>query len=215
MRSNAMNYKKVDIDSWEHGHLYKLYTTDLKLTMDLTVEVDVTRVVEYSRRRGMKFYPIMIWLVSKIMNSHEEYRYAYDDEGELILWDSVSPSYTDFNTENKHFSKFVTEYSDDLDEFYARSMADRERYKDYYGFVPNQPKNFFDITCLPWVSYKHLNINVYGDGLSLFPVVMWGKWEERGGRLVMPVTLKLHHATGDGYHLSRFFLELEEMIKSL
>ena len=197
MRSNAMNYKKVDIDSWEHGHLYKLYTTDLKLTMDLTVELDVTRVVEYSRSRGMKFYPIMIWLVSKIMNSHEEY------------------TYTDFNTENKHFSKFVTEYSDDLDEFYARSMADREKYKDYYGFVPNQPKNFFDITCLPWVSYKHLNINVYGDGLSLFPVVMWGKWEERGGRLVMPVTLKLHHATGDGYHLSRFFLELEEMIKSL
>jgi chloramphenicol O-acetyltransferase type A len=44
---------------------------------------------------------------------------------------------------------------------------------------------------------------------------MWGKWEEREGRLMMPVTLKLHHATGDGYHLSRFFLELEEMIKSL
>ena len=210
-----MNYTKIDIESWERRDLYKLYTGELRLTLDLTVDIDVTRIVEYSKARGMKFYPVMIWVVSKLMNAHDEFKYAYGEDGELIRWDSVSPSYTDFNTETKHFSKFVTEYSDDLDTFYAQAMADREKHKDYYGFVPDQPKNIFDITCLPWVSYKHLNINVYGDGLSLFPVVMWGKWEDRDGRLIMPVTLKMHHATGDGYHLSRFFLELQEEINSL
>ena len=209
-----MNYRKIDIDTWERRDLFKLYTTDLKIVMNMTVDVDVTALVRYVKSRGMRFYPTMIWVVSKIMNAHDEYRYTLRDSGELWCWNTVSPSYTDFNPETGKFVKFVTEYSEDLDTFHARAVENSEKYKWDSGFIPNQPENFFDISCLPWTRYKSLDLQVSGDSNGrMFPVVIWGKFEEQDGRLIMPVTMTFNHAAGDGYHLCRFFDELKAEIK--
>ena len=210
-----MNYKKIDLDTWERRELFKLYTTELKIVMNMTVDVDVTPLLRYVKARGMRFYPTMMWVVSKIMNAHEEFRYSLREGGELVCWDSVSPSYTDFNPETGKFVKFVTEYSDDLDEFHARAVADCERYKWESGFIKDQPENFFDISCLPWTRYKSFDLHVSGDSNErMFPVVIWGKYEEEAdGRIMMPVTMNFNHAAGDGYHLCRFFEELKDRIK--
>lgn len=71
----------------------------------------------------------------------------------------------------------VTEYSDDFFEFYGKVMADRERYKNDRAVLDNQPMNFFDVSCLPWVKYKHFDVHVFDEGKFLAPVVTWGKYE--------------------------------------
>lgn len=210
-----MNCTKIDVQNWERKGLFTLYTTDLKLVMNMTVDIDVTNLLRFTKKHGLKFYPTMIWVVSKRMNARDEFKYSLTPQGELLKWDSVSPSYTDFNTETEKFVKFVTEYCDDLFAFHDRVMADRAKHKDEVGFVPDQPANFFDISCLPWTRYKSFDLHVYGDGLSLFPVVIWGKYQEENGKIIMPVTMNIHHAVCDGFHLSRFFKELQEEIDRL
>ncbi len=210
-----MQYTEIDIENWERKDLFTLYTTDLRIVMDMTVEVDVTHLVEFARLNGLQFYPTMIWVVSKLMNARDEFKYHLRPDGTLIRWDTVSPSYTDFDPATEKFNKFATEYCDDLFEFHARVTADRETYRGQVGFVPNQPSNVFDISCLPWTHYSALHVHVYGEGKALFPIVIWGKYEEQDGKLMMPVTMLLHHACGDGYHLSRFFKELQDTIDAL
>ena len=109
----------------------------------------------------------------------------------------------------------VTEYSDDLNEFCSRVMADRERYKNARAVLDDQPPNFFDVSCLPWVHYKHFDVHVFDEGKFLAPVVTWGKYEQDGEKLLMPLTMNIHHAVADGFHLSRFFNEVQELISSL
>ena len=209
-----MNYKAINIESWERRDLFKLYTTDLKIVMNMTVDFDVTPIVRYVKARGMRFYPTMIWVVSKIMNSHDEFRYSLRENGELWCWDSVSPSYTDFNPETGKFVKFVTEYSDDLELFHARAVENSIKYKNASGFIENQPENIFDISCLPWVKYKSFDLQVSSDSNGrMFPVVIWGKYEEQEGKFIMPVTMNFNHAAGDGYHFCRFFEELKAEIE--
>ncbi len=210
-----MNDTVIDVDNWERRDLFKLYTTDLRLVMNMTVDIDVTHLLDFTKQHGLKFYPTMIWVVSKRMNARDEFKYSLRPDGTLIRWDTVSPSYTDFDPETEKFNKFVTEYCDDLLVFHDRVMADRERYKGEVGFVPDQPENVFDISCLPWTRYKAFDIHVYGDGRSLFPIVIWGKYQEENGRVMMPVTMLFHHACGDGFHLCRFFDELQQEINSL
>ena len=43
-------------------------------------------------------------------------------------------------------------------------------------------------------------------------MVTWGKYEREGARTVLPVSLNIAHAVADGFHLSRFFLELQELL---
>lgn len=206
-----MHYTKIDIATWDRKDLFELYTGKLKIRMELTADIDVTNLLQYAKKKGLRFYPTMIWAVSKIINSREEFRYGYNEAGELILWDQVSPSYTDFNPETENFVKFITEYTDDLAEFHARAVADCAKHKNERGFLP-QPPNNFDISCLPWVRYRNLSLQIESEEKSLFPIVIWGKYQEENGRVMMPVTTIVHHAVSDGFHLSRFFKELQDLI---
>lgn len=210
-----MNYTKIDIEKWERRDLFKLYTGSLKIVMNLTVDIDITNLLKFTKEKGLKFYPTMIWIVSKLINSRDEFKYHLKENGELIKWDFVSPSYTDFNPETEKFVKFVTEYSSDLYEFHNRVIEDCKKHKNEVGFLPNQPENIFDISCLPWVNYNSLSLHVFDEGKSLFPVVIWGKYKEENGRVILPVTFNMHHAVADGFHVSRFFTELQEEINKL
>ena len=209
-----MNIEKIDLATWERRDLFDLYMTRLKLVMNVTVDVDVTRLVRFCHKKGLKFYSVMMWLVGRRMNAHDEFRYHITEEGELLHFDYVSPSYTDFHPETGKFVKFVTEYSPDLREFCARVAADRELHKNDEGFLP-QPINVFDISCLPWLHYNSLTLHVDEGRSTLYPVIIWGKHEKRGFRRILPVTLNMNHAVCDGFHLSRFFTELREDIDAL
>ena len=205
-----MNFTKIDVENWERKELFKLYTTDLKIVMNMTVDIDITSLITEIKGKGYRFYPTMIYIVSTLMNKRDEFKYYLTEEGELIKWDFVSPSYTDFNKETEKFNKFVTEYSEDFYTFHNRAVEDMKRHKNEYGFLPNQPKNTFDITCLPWVSYKGFDLHIYGDGKSLFPIVMWGKYREENGKVLLPLTVMFHHAVIDGFNLCRFLNELQD-----
>lgn len=207
-----MNYTKVDIDEWSRGTLFRFYIEKMRIVMSLTVDINVAPLITYTKKNGLKFYPAMIWVVSKVINSHDEFKYSWDTDGNLIRWDSISPSYTVFNRDDECFSKFVTEYTDDIFEFYQRTVDDQRKYQEERAIIGNQPQNFFDVSCLPWVKYKHFDVHVFDEGKFLAPVVTWGKYEVQNGNALMPLTMNIHHAVADGFHLSRFFNEVQELI---
>ena len=141
-----MNYTLVNFNEWRRSSLFQLYIDKMRIVMSLTVDVDVTNLKAYSKAHHLDFYPLMVWVVSKIINAHDEFKYSWDADGHLIKWDFVSPSYTDFHKEDENFTKMVTEYSDDLLVFCNRMAADRERYKNDRAVLEDQPKNFFDVS---------------------------------------------------------------------
>ena len=210
-----MNYKMVDFSTWPRGDLFRFYMDHMRVVMSLTVDVNVTPLVRFVKKNGMKFYPTMIWVVSRVINSHEEFKYGWDADGNLIRWDLISPSYAHFHPEDGNFTKLVTPYGKDLTEFHTRFLEDREKYRDLRAVVEGQPANHFDVSCLPWVRYRHFDVHVFDQGDFLAPVVTWGKYEAEGDKLVMPLTMNIHHAVADGFHLSRFFADVQELIGHL
>lgn len=209
-----MNYQTVDLSAWSRGSLFKFYIDRMRIVMSLTVDIDVTSLVNYGKKNSLKFYPLMIWTVSKVVNSHDEFKYGWNEKGELIKWDVISPSYADFHRDDENFVKMVTQFSDDLSEFYAGFLRDRVRSRQLRGIVEHQPPNRFDVSCLPWVRYRHFDVHVFDEGKFLAPVITWGKYEAKCGKLVMPLTMNIHHAVADGFHLSRFFNEVQALIDS-
>lgn len=211
-----MYYQIVDLNKWDRGPLFTFYIDQMRVVMSLTVDIDVAPLVIFTKQRDLKFYPAMIWTVSKVINAHDEFKYGWDADGRLIRWVFVSPSYAHFHKEDQNFTKLVTPFDADLYAFHAQFLDDRERCKDLRAVVPHQPPNFFDVSCLPWVRYRHFDVHVFDEGMFLAPVVTWGRFEEaEGGKLLMPLTMNIHHAVADGFHLSRFFTEVQALIDSL
>ncbi|HCS87218.1 MAG TPA: chloramphenicol acetyltransferase, partial [Bacteroidales bacterium] len=44
------------------------------------------------------------------------------------------------------------------------------------------------------------------------PIVNWGRYREEGGKLLIPISVRLNHAIADGYLVAKVFRLLEEEI---
>lgn len=208
-----MEFEKINLDTWERAPLYTYFMENMRNVMSMTAEADATRVFRRAEADGLKVYPALTWLVTKTVNSIENFRYALAEDGSLIRWKSLSPYFAHFQKEDGNFIKLVCDYDEDVSAFCARFDRLREETKDKKWFECKfAQKNTFDVTCLPWTHYKSFDVHVFDEGRYLAPVVSWGRAEERNGRLVLPVSCNIHHAVADGRHLCLFFERLQEEI---
>ena len=59
-----MKYEVVNIDAWERGNLFRFYIDNLRNVMSMTVDMNVTNLIEYIHIYRLKFYPSMMWVIS-------------------------------------------------------------------------------------------------------------------------------------------------------
>ncbi len=206
-----MNFKKINMETWNRADVFRHFIDDVRCVMSLTVDMDITDFLCRLHQKNYKFYPTMMWVVSSAVNSREEFRMGYDEQGNVGIWDYVSPYYTHFHKQDEQFVKLVTEYNSDFQTFYQHFLIDQEKYKDYRGFdLKEIPPNVFDLSCLPWVHYRNFDMHIFDSGTYLAPVITWGKYSKSpDGRILMPLSMNIHHAAADGFHLCRFFSDIE------
>ncbi len=186
---------------------------NLRCQYSMTANIDITNLLKKVKGNNIKLYPTLIYMNSKIVNSHEEFRTNFDDKGNVGYWDSMSPSFTIFHKDDETFSNIWTEYDEDFRPFYNNCTKDMKKYGDVKGISAkeNEPKNTFPISCVPWFSFTGFNLNVYSDGTYLLPITTYGKYFEQDGKILIPISLQMHHAVCDGYHVTKYLNELQSM----
>lgn len=212
-----MNYKVIDKDSYYRKGVFRHFSEDCKCSTSMTARVDVTALAEHSRRTGTKFYLNVLYLLSKVLNSREDYRmgYLWQTE-ELICYDVIHPTQYVFHEDTETCTPVYTEYDPDYERFYAGALRDLERAKqtrDYALDAAHHP-NWFDASYISWLSYDSLNVELPDGYLYFAPIVNWGRYREENGRLLMPVSVRLNHAIADGYLLANVFRLLQKEIES-
>ena len=87
------NYKVVDKDTYYRKGVFRHFSEDCKCSVSMTARIDVTELVNHSRKTNTKFYLNFLYLLSKVMNSREDYRMGYLwQTDELICYDTVNPT---------------------------------------------------------------------------------------------------------------------------
>ena len=62
-----------------------------------------------------------------------------------------------------------------------------------------------NISLIPWRHFEHFSSHSGAIKNNLTPMITIEKHEKVGSELLMPVNIKVHHATVDGYHVTLFF----------
>lgn len=208
-----MEYKVIDFDSWQRRPYFRHYHTDVPCTYSLTVKLDITGI----RRCGVKLYPALLYAVATIIGRHEEFRTAFRKDGSLVVYDHLDPCYTIFHTDDESFSNLWSEYDSSWRTFLERYQEDKKEYGDVRGLEakPDCPENSFPFSMIPWVSFDSFNLNLKKDHDYLIPIFTAGRFYEEGGRILIPLSLQVHHAVIDGYHASRFLSELQDFLSDV
>ena len=209
------NYKVVDKDTYYRKGVFRHFSEDCKCSVSMTARIDVTELVNHSRKTNTKFYLNFLYLLSKVMNSREDYRMGYLwQTDELICYDTVNPTQYVFHDDTETCTPVYTEYNENYAVFYTNAKDDLERAKKTreYGLDSVNHPNWFDASYISWLSYDSLNIELPDGYLFFAPIINWGKYREENGKLVMPVSVRLNHAIADGYLVANVFRLLQQEI---
>ena len=208
-----MDYRIIDRESYYRKGVFRHFSEDCKCSTSMTARIDVTDLVEYSQKTKTKFYINFLYILTKVMNSREDYRmgYLWQTE-ELVCYDVINPTQYVFHDDTETFTLVYTEYCADYEVFYSNALQDVEQAKKTrdYGLDLEHHPNWFDASCIPWLSYDSLHVELPDGYLFFAPIVNWGKYRRENGRLLMPVTVRLNHAIADGYLVANVFRLLQQ-----
>ncbi len=74
-----MKFHVIDRETWNRKQYFEHYL-ELKCTFSMTANVDITLLTEKVRQMGIKFYPTFIYIISRIINKHKEFRTCFNEE---------------------------------------------------------------------------------------------------------------------------------------
>ena len=178
----------------------------------MTVRLNITRL----KQQGLKLYPTMLYLLTRTVNQYEQFRTSFRENGDLVIYSDMHPSYTIFHKDTETFSCIWTEYSSDYNAFCRSYEQDMLSYGTVEAFnaKPDTPENCFDVSMIPWASFESFHLHTQGF-TYLLPIFTMGKYCEENGEYYLPLALQVHHAVCDGFHACRFINTLQEEIDRL
>lgn len=210
-----MKFTPIDIQNWPRGQMFYYFSQMAPTSYSLTVDVDVTALLQTLEAGKKKFFPTYLWLVTKCLNQQQEFKIAYQGET-LGYYEKLTPLYASFHDDDKTFSLMWTEYDDNYNVFYQHYCDNQKQFGNNHGVLCQPqtppPPNAYTVSCVPWITFQHFAVHAHDNKPYYFPSVEAGKiYQNAEGRNFMPLSLTCHHAATDGYHVNSFLemLQLE------
>jgi len=210
---------KTRLDSsWSRMEYFRHFYDEAPCAVSLCDDIDVTELDEACRQTGEVFYHAMLYTVTRVINAHEEFRLTTVEtpEDEFVMpavWDTVHPVHNVFHKDTETFTSLFSVWNSDYRVFSENVREDLDRARGIHTRSIPCPPNTYEASCLPWRHFT--SVGVETEGFDLAPMVVWGGFRKTDGRIMMPLSIRAHHAACDGFHLAGFLSEAEETARAL
>ena len=213
------NIQKIDISKSPRKKTYDWFKTFKNPTYGLTVTMDVTALVEHTKKNNQSFFINMLYIVVNALNSVDELRMRLVDN-QPIIYEDINPAIT-VMTESEVFENVRFENKHNYKDFYelAKEEIDKAKYQTKLNdksYNLTNDWNEYYITCLPWTTFTGINHPIPEDVHSqTVPRICWGKYTKNGDRYEISLNITVSHVFVDGYHLSKVFNKVNELLNNI
>lgn len=203
------NYKIIDLNTWNRATHYMVFRNSVEPAFCVTFEVDITNFLKKIKQQNFSFTISMVYAVCKCANEIEEFRYRFLD-GNIVLFDKIDTAFTYLNTDSELFKVVNVPIKDDIYEYVRLAEKTAREQKEYFtGPLGN---DIFQCSPMPWITYTHISHTNSGNKDNATPLFDWGKFYEKDGHIVMPLSVQAHHSFVDGIHIGKFAKVLQKFL---
>ena len=214
----GMNYREIDLSTYVRAEHFHYFRTLAYPYMGVTVDVDVTDFAAWCKQNGHSFYLGFMHLAALAADTVEQFRHRIYKDG-IIEIESSTTSHVEL-LENGTYCYCELQHAEYAawERYFPYAEAQQAACHD--GSAPatlqvdemESLRSIF-ISCLPWLHYSAL-IQPAACGDESNPRITWGRFAKNSeGRLMMPLTVLLHHALADGLHMAQFYAEVERRLQ--
>ena len=203
----ANNYKIIDEKTWERAMHCMVFRNSIEPQFCVTFEADITNFKEKVEIQGLSFTMAMVYAVCKCANEIEEFRYRFLD-GKIVLYDRIDTAFTYLNKSTNLFKVVNVPFVDDINEYCKLAYKIANEQREYFtGPLGN---DVFQCSPMPWVTFTHISHTNSGKKDNATPLFDWGKYYEKNGRIMIPISVQAHHSFVDGIHVGQFVNGLQK-----
>ncbi len=207
-------YATVDLSNWPRRATFEFFKNYDDPFFNITAPVDVTALHAHCKATGASFFLRSLHAVMQAANDVEAFRLRLLD-GQLVRYDVVHIGSTVLMPDNT-FRFCYFDYQADPMVF---EQEGRQRIAALRNAQQLDPRDdaldLLHVSVIPWVaftSFKHARRWGVADTV---PKIVLGKYYEQNGSWLMPLSVEVHHAMMDGYHVGLYFDAMQKILDSV
>lgn len=206
-------YSTIDLSSWPRRATFEFFKNYDDPFFNITAPVDVTVLLQHCKSNGKSFFLQSLYMLMQAANAVEAFRLRLLD-GQLVRYDCLHIGSTVLMPD-KTFRFGYFDYTDDLAVF---EQEGQKRIAELQAAAQLNPRDealdLLHVSVIPWVaftSFKHARRWGVADTV---PKLVLGKYYEQGGRFLIPLSVEVHHAMMDGYHVGLYFEKIQSLLNT-
>lgn len=201
----------LDIESWNRKDQFRFFSQFEEPFFGLTVHVDCTRAYHTAKENNYSFFLYYLHVSLKAANETIPFRYRIED-GLVYVYDQVNASPT-INRPDGTFGFSYMNYHPDFSVFSEHAKAIIEEVRSSTGLIPAvSGENVIHYSSIPWLNFTSLSHARSFSFKDSCPKISFGKMMEQNGIKQMPVSIHVHHALMDGFHVAQFVERFQELL---
>lgn len=197
----------IDLGKWPRKRHFDFFEKAAYPYIDLTVQMEVTAFLRYVKTHGHKLFPSLLYCFVKGVNEIEEFRYRVLEEG-VVKYDKIHGDIT-VPIEGELFAFCRVEYKENIHDFLKGAISAEEEARKQTGLVDNDWLDVVWVSCSPWFSFTSMSAPTADRKMRSIPLLLVGKYYESGGKVLLPLGLKVNHALIDGVHIGKLLSHFE------
>ena len=203
----ANHYDVIDEKTWERAVHCAIFRNSVEPAFCVTFEADITNFKQKVMEQDFSFTIAMVYAVCKCANEIEAFRYRFLD-GKIVLFDHIDTAFTYLNPKTELFKVVNVPMIDGIKEYVELATKTAQEQTEYFtGPLGN---DIFQCSPMPWVTYTHISHTNSGKKDNATPLFDWGKYYEKEGKIMIPISVQAHHSFVDGLHIGQFVKRLQE-----
>ena len=204
--------KEVNPQETTRAYAFEMWIKAPNPMVTFIKTIDITRLVNVSRHKRLKFNMLLDWCIGKAAASIKEF-YLLPVGDKLIQYDSIAVN-TIVKNKTGEVSSCDIFFHDNLSDFNAE-------YLKYTAQVAetSQDRDLSEDSMVIGTS-AIIDIEIDGavgmnSGIFNNPFIIWGRYKKRFFRYFLTLSFQFHHTQMDGAHAGRFLANLQEEIRNL
>ena len=196
--------KRIDMATYPRREHFNHFVGMAYPYVGVTVEVDVTDLLALCREKGYFFYLMVLHAVALAADEVPEFRRRIEGDG-IVEYDTCPTSHTELKPDGT-YAYCTLHHHMPLADYLAKAEAARAAAREN-GSIEEEDdvQSMYFISTLPWLHYSQL-VQPVACGEESNPRITWGKYQpDAAGRMMMPLSVLVHHALADGLHIAQFY----------
>lgn len=210
------NYEVIDYDQWPRKGTFEYFKHFEKPPyITISIDFDITNFKKVIKEKGWSFTYAFDYLAAKALQEIPDFRVRVLRSGELRSYEILVSTIQVLDPKDKQVKNIILPIEGTIEEFVQKAHKQQtEIFENESSLNIYRKANMIQFSSLPWIPYTATSQD-FPVSINGTPFIIFGKYSESNGKILLPVTIMADHRFIDGYHVGLWYEKLQKSLIDL